>query len=157
MRAFDEIAASIEGYLNERVQVWSRLRHMQAVVETPAIGTALEHHQPEPFSENQFIRYAEEDPARLVELIRTNAIERPSLLTFAAEAAGRIANTALVVGVLLPLLGHVDPMVREGAVYGLEPHLERSLEARSALRSMVIREPSPGVKAAVSDALANLD
>lgn len=150
-------ASSIEGYLNARTQVRPRLRRVETPVETPAIGAALEPHVPEVFSEEQFIRFADENPARLVELLRSNAIVRPALLTFAAEAAGRIANTALVVGALLPLLSHTDPIVREGAVYGLEAHLEASLEARTALRSMATREPSPGVKAAVNDALALLD
>ncbi len=150
-------AASIEGYLSARMLARPRLRRVETPVETPAIGASLEPQVLEDLSEEKFVRFAEQDPARLVELIRSNSLLRPALLTFAAEAAGRIANTALVVGALLPLLGHADPVVREGAVYGLEPHLEASLEAREALRSMVAREPSPGVKAAVNDALAILD
>lgn len=149
-------AASIEGYLNARTLARPRLRRVETPVETPAIGAALEQQPPEDLSEEKFVRFAEENPARLVELIRSSPSLRPALLTFAAEAAGRIANTALVVSALLPLLGHSDAVVREGAIYGLQPHLEASLEAREALRTMVAREPSPGVKAAVNEALATL-
>lgn len=148
-------AASIEGYLNARTQARPRLRRVETPVETPAIGAALEPHAPEDLSEEKFVRFADENPGRLVELIRSSL--RPALLTFAAEAAGRIANTALVVNALLPLLAHADAVVREGAIYGLSPHLEASLEAREALRTMLAREPSPGVKAALNEALANLD
>lgn len=108
---------------------------------------------PEHLSEEAFVRFAEENPARLAGLIRSNSIARPALLTFAAEAAGRIADPALAVGALLPLLAHADPVVREGAIYGLEPHLEASPEARWVLRTMAAREPSPSVKAAVDEAL----
>lgn len=149
--------ASIDGYLSSRNRIRPRLRRIETPVETPAIGAALETQTPEEFSEEKFIRFAEESPSRLVDLLRSNAITRPSLLTFAAEAAGRIANTTLVVCTLLPLLQHADPVVREGAIYGLEPHLDASLEARETLRSMVTLEPSPGVKAAIEDALSILD
>lgn len=125
--------ASIEGYLSSRNLFRPRLRRIETPVETPAIGAALEARAPEELSEEKFIRFAEENPARLVELLRSNAITRPALLTFAAEAAGRIANSALVVTTLLPLLGHAEPVVREAL------------------------EPSPGVKAAIEDALAVLD
>lgn len=126
-------------------------------METPAIGASLDPQVLEDLSEEKFVRFAEQDPARLVGLVRADSLLRPALLTFAAEALGRIANSALVVGALLPLLGHADPVVREGAVYGLAPHLEASLQARDALRTLAAREPSPGVKAAVNDVLSTLD
>ena len=149
--------ASIDGYLSLKNRYRPRLRRIETPVETPAVGTALETAAAEEFSEEKFIRFAEEDPSRLLGLLQSKAIARPALLTFAAEAAGRIANSALVVFTLLPLLQHADPVVREGAIYGLEPHLERSLEAREALRSMVRLEPSAGVKAAIEEALSVLD
>lgn len=148
---------SIDGYLRVKRHLGARVRRLETPIETPAVGAALEPESPEAFSEERFIRLAEESPGRLIELLRSKAIARLALLTFAAEAAGRIANTALVVGTLLPLLQHPDPVVREGAIYGLEPHLDASIEARDALRSMVRLEPSAGVRGAIEDALSMLD
>lgn len=154
-------AASIDACLTMRSQVGSRRRRLETPVETPAVGGTSEPTQPEGAfiapSEEEFIRLAQENPEKLVHIMQSTLAKRPALLTFAAEAAGRITNAALAVAVLVPLLGHADPVVREGANYGLEPHLGSSLEARDALRQMAQSELSPGVTAAIRDAFALLD
>lgn len=143
-------------YVRPQRQV--RLSHPGMSAGTPAVGSAVSTDlDEEELSEEKFIRYAEENPMRLLMLIGREVPLRPALLTFAAEAAGRIADTALVVAVLSPLLGHANPVVREGAVYGLTPHLDTSLEARHLLRERAAGETSPGVKAAIDEALATLD
>jgi len=75
----------------------------------------------------------------------------PADLTFAAEVAGSISNSALVRHALVPLLEHESSLVREGAVYGLAEHLDKRV--RSALSSRLAKEKSPGVRAAIEEAL----
>jgi HEAT repeat protein len=75
----------------------------------------------------------------------------PALLTHAAEIAGQHLPSATVVPVLLDLLNHPSPLVREGAVYGLVAHEEGDVSA--ALRALAEQDPSPGVRTAARDAL----
>ena len=149
--------ASVDGGLRARPVGQPRLRRVETPTETPAVGELwASSTQPRLFKdhcEEEFVYLAEQNPAELVRLMNSTLADRPNLLTFAAEAAGRIANAALVVAILLPLLSHVDPVVREGAVYGLGPHLGSSLDARDVLRDMVKSDPSPGVIDAINDAL----
>lgn len=156
-------AASIDSYLTSRSQSRPRLSSVEIPIEAPSAGDTVTSSEPDQSAnvfkehcEDEFVFLAEQNPGKLAELIRTLQ-GRPSLLTFAAEAAGRIANTSLAVAILLPLLGQPDPVVREGAIYGLMPHLGLSLEARDALRGMAQADPSPGVVAAIQDALSVLD
>lgn len=101
-------------------------------------------------SEEKFERMAEERPETLCKLLQVHVL-RPSDLTFAAEAAGKIADAELVVGPLLLLLKHPSPLVREGAVYGLVHHL--SQEVIDRLQEVAKADPSPGVREAASEAL----
>ena len=107
--------------------------------------------------EAEFEFLARKNPARLLALVSGELRNRPELLTFAAEWAGRIDSTSAVVRALLPLLRHEDPAVREGAIYGLQRHLDRSIEARTTLRALAEGDPSPGVRESARDALAGLD
>ncbi len=118
-------------------------------------ATVLRHF--ESHCEDEFQYLAEHAPLRLLHLVQTGLRARPDLLTFAAEAMARIAHTPLAVMALLPLLHSEHAIVREGAVYGLMPHLRHSMEARTALRDLAGRDASPGVRSAAEDALANLD
>ncbi len=111
---------------------------------------------PPQLSEAHFLVLAREAPAQLAEWTRSVLSRRPDLLTFAAEAAGRITHTPLALSILLPLLWHHDASVREGAVYGLTSHLSVSIHARDALRELLGSESSPGVTTAIEEALSML-
>lgn len=78
----------------------------------------------------------------------------PHLLTFAAEFAASVRSEK-VHDALIKLLAHERAVVREGAVYGLNGH--RSPEIMQALRDALEREQSPGVREAMSEALATLE
>ncbi|MDP1827042.1 MAG: HEAT repeat domain-containing protein [Archangium sp.] len=145
-------AATVYGYRERASFPWSRT---ETPVETPAVGLADEDApRAEELCENHFIELATTNPALLVDWMRTVLAKRPELLTFAAEAAGRIAHTPLVFSALLPLLRHSEAVVREGAVYGLGPHLASSLDARDTLRELLGSESSPGVARAIQEALS---
>jgi hypothetical protein len=90
-----------------------------------------------------------------LELIRLASGLRPSQLTFAAEWLGRSGDPRARL-VLLGLLRHVSPLVREGAIYGLEALGGEALAAaRQQLAELTLPdvEPSPGVLAAAREAL----
>lgn len=106
---------------------------------------------PEAPSEALFERLAEHDPARLLALLDDEL--DPALLTFAADVAGRLLPSDDVVPVLLRLLGHPSPLVREGGVYGLASHITAGVD--SALADLVHKDPSPGVRIAARDVLEN--
>lgn len=70
----------------------------------------------------------------------------------AAEAAGDIADTQTAVSLLLPLLSDAAPIVREGAIYGLERHLIP--EVRQRLKALVdASDTTDGVRSAALEAL----
>jgi len=108
--------------------------------------------------EAEFEHLAAHHPSGLIDLIAGGELE-PSLLTFAAEIVGSVgpADMPRALHVLLPLLNHERPHVREGAVYGigriamLAPQAGRFLQGvaddvsenegvRSAARSVLGRE-----------------
>jgi hypothetical protein len=92
-------------------------------------------------------------PAELAALVRQGVV-RDTRLTYAAEILGRDVNDAtIVVRALLPLLKHPSPLVREGAILGLSYHLTD--EVREALSRVVQQDPSPGVRTAAQDTLAD--
>lgn len=102
---------------------------------------------------NEFDKMADEDPERLVEWITCGAL-RPGNLTHAAEALGSVPDAELVVGVLIGLTTHLSPMVREGAIYGLEHHL-LTAGVRERIAELATDE-SPGVRTAAAEALENM-
>jgi len=65
-------------------------------------------------------------PAALARLIEDGALEPPDL-TYAAERLGSVDDSAAVRRALRPLLRHRCATVREGAIYGLERHLDGDL------------------------------
>ncbi len=100
--------------------------------------------------EGEFEHLSVHDGPALIRLLTPDELP-PHLLTYAAEWAGDIpVATPGLVEALLALLGHPDPGVREGAVYGLL----KLTEDRPDLRELVLRhtdpavEPSPGVRRA---------
>lgn len=88
------------------------------------------------------------DLAKLIELGRLGSAD----LTFAAEALGRSELGWLVRHALKPLLTHASPVVREGAIYGLQKHIDGS--TRAALSALSRDDPSPAVRLAATDALS---
>lgn len=67
--------------------------------------------------DNEFERLAKDDPAQLIAWIRSGEMS-PGLLTRAAEALGD-AHHADTLAVLLDLVQHAAPVVREGALLGI--------------------------------------
>ncbi len=90
-------------------------------------------------------------PHDLVKLIGRGQLE-PADLTFAAEALGRSNMGWLVRSTLKPLLHHASAVVREGAIYGLQRHIDAN--ARATLETLAKSDPSAGVRSAAEDALA---
>ncbi len=129
----------------------SRLWNSAAVDDH--VGDAL---KAEPYPTPALLEtWAAEQPERLLSIV-----ERPDaslvVLSNAAEALGAIAHAFLPAALvaLRVLLRHDRPIVREGAVYGLERIAERSPQSLLFLQPLV-DDPSPGVRAAVQDALAD--
>lgn len=98
-------------------------------------------------------RLSATDPAALVAAFPEM---KPTLLTFAAEYLGR-APADVAVPALLPLLDHEKPYVREGAIYGLQPHAACDPRIVEAFRVLAALDPSPGVRTVAAGALEELD
>jgi HEAT repeat protein len=96
---------------------------------------------------------AENYPPELLKLIGSDRL-RGTDLTFAAEIAGRLSDGAAVRRTLLPLLMHDDAVVREGAICGLAQHGDETV--RAALIRHSASDPSPAVRQAATDTLADL-
>lgn len=130
----------------------------RGAIDSPMVGSGLVDSRrvfPQ-HCEEEFIFLARAEPEALVALLNGKLSDRPELLTFAAEAAGQMPFS-VAIQPLVELLRHPRAVVREGAIYGLAPHLGYSLQAREALRSLVEGDPSNGVRDAAADALASLD
>lgn len=97
-----------------------------------------------------FEQWATDSPERLIQAMCGGKL-RPTLLTFAAEIAGNHLPSEQIVPALLGLLEHADPIVREGAIYGLAYHEGENISA--ALRKIVESDSSPGVREAATCAL----
>ena len=92
---------------------------------------------------------AKRNPDALLELIERHVLEPPEL-TFAAEAAGGIEGGRCV-AVLMQLLEHSSPVVREGAIYGLSNHLSEAVSTK--LRQLSQSDISAGVREAARETL----
>ena len=110
-----------------------------------------------------FEKIAQTKPAYLLQLITQNRLAAHDL-TFAAESAGKVPNEFVdaSVRVLLVLLRHESPLVREGAIYGLSRQLARGgwVPCREwiidQLEGLKERDTSPGVRAAAQEALSDV-
>lgn len=101
-------------------------------------------------NEAYFVHLARHDPARLADLLQVGVLP-PEDLTFAAEMAGNIQDSELIRPALLRLLEHSSAVVREGAILGLDRHLDD--RTRERLRELAMTDPSPGVRVTARDAL----
>jgi HEAT repeat protein len=104
-------------------------------------------------SEAMFEFLAVNYPSELLKLISGNVLSPPAM-TFAAEIAGRTSFGDAVRTVLLPLLDHASPLVREGAIYGLRQHADATVTQK--LRTLAKSDPSSGIRQAASDTLDDL-
>ncbi len=103
---------------------------------------------------SDFDSIAESNPKQLIRFLE--AEQDIGNLTFAAEAAAGIEDSHLAVPVLLRLLEHESPIVREGIVYGLAGHIE-VWDLGRAFKELVENDPSPGVREAAADALDDVN
>lgn len=89
---------------------------------------------------------------QLASLISSGTLSNAEL-TFAAEHLGQLAydDPALARSTLTPLLSHESPLVREGALYGLDGHLDADLYRR--VEAIADGDPSPGVRLAATELL----
>ncbi len=72
-------------------------------------------------------------------------------LTFALEMIGARHDSARVRATLLPYLSHPDPIVREGAIYGIARHLDD--DTRAALGRMAESDDSGEIRTTAREAL----
>lgn len=104
------------------------------------------------YSRNALFSMVEEHPIQLVGLIEDGVMDDAEL-TFAAEALGDAEESRdVVVDTLLKLSKHKSPLVREGAVYGLEGHVDMD-KAYLRLIEMATNDDSPGVRDSALDAM----
>lgn len=89
--------------------------------------------------------------AELIELGEMNQVD----LTFAAEAMGLNGDLALVCDTLGPLLAHPNPLVREGAIYGLEHHLYDP-QVKRLLQEAHARETNETIKGILRNTLRGM-
>jgi hypothetical protein len=98
---------------------------------------------PDAMGEELFERLVAEDPDRLLAMLHPGQLDS-TLLTFAAEIAGRNLPSKRVVPLLLDLLRHERALVREGALYGLRDHSGELITAE--IRRLAETDTSPGVR-----------
>ena len=110
-----------------------------------AYGLITHWHRP---CEAMFEALAQRHPVELVKLIDSNKLP-PAELTFAAEALGCISDGELVRRTLIRLLDHSSAVVREGALYGLQWHLDN--QVRTIIANMATSDSSPGVRSSAQD------
>lgn len=101
----------------------------------------------------QLLELARTDPARLVAWLDSEEMS-PGKATFAAEILGKEAAAEVAAPCLLRLTQHSSPLVREGAVYGLETHKAQG-DVRARLEEMAASDPSWGVRQSAAEALSD--
>lgn len=86
--------------------------------------------------------------------------ESVATLTYLAELLGsadanaKVANGSTTISMLLSLSRHPSSVVREGSVYGMEPHIGHA-KVKARLQEIAESDPSPGVKLAATEALSD--
>lgn len=118
-------------------------------------GTEGSIETPVSLDEESLRKLAKSKPRELIRLLEHGGLEPPDL-TFAAEAAGAITDSAIAVSALLKLVQSDSPLVREGAVYGLAKHVPTSAEAMAELIRLAAEDPSSGVRLASQEELDDL-
>jgi hypothetical protein len=135
--------------MHHPVGVILRLLKLNTEATFSAIANAISE-RPRPI-ESEFTELARHEPLKLVAWIEDGTLNA-SQLTFAAESLSKSSESDLVVPCLFRLLTHTSSLVREGAVYGLEGHLEYR-GVRSRLGDIASDDPREGVREAAREAL----
>lgn len=154
-REYVPVPAQGEGAKVIQLAEWRAREAVRRVVAPPfdlleaPLAYAVAERWREP-CEAAFEFIVERRPEQLAELIVSGALG-PADLTFAAEILGRCSDGPLVRQVLVPLLHAQEAVVREGAIYGLSPHLDTATVQE--LRRAAAQDPSAAVRSAVQDAL----
>jgi NAD(P)-dependent dehydrogenase (short-subunit alcohol dehydrogenase family) len=102
--------------------------------------------------ERELEALAVSNASELVRLATTHS-EDPVLVSRVAEALAHSTGGVDVLAFLAGLLAHRRPFVRESALYGLAPFLEREHELRRAVESLSTQDTSPGVREAAAEVL----
>jgi hypothetical protein len=139
---------AVRGVLHQRLSDLIAALRLEADATLGALFDRLTE-RPEP-TELEFERLAADNPRLLAQWIEDGTLS-PAQMTYAAEALGS-APTSVAAPCLLRLLAHSSSLVREGAVYGLEPHLKYP-GVRTRLQELVREDPREGVRAAAAEAL----
>lgn len=128
------------------VKVFEQGELRRALADAKRMAMHLVVEQP---SEALFESLVDRDPQRLLRMLSDAQME-PTLLTFAAEIAGRIPGRETVTA-LLRLTSHEKSYVREGAVLGLALHSDD----RNAVEALerLLADPSFGVRLAAREQL----
>jgi HEAT repeat protein len=101
-----------------------------------------------------FVKLAKTDPQKLRDLILGGTLGSTDL-TFAAEAVFW-TNQDMILELLIPLLDHPKPYVREGALIGLQGLTEVSDAILTKIKQISIEDYSPGVRATAQELLNDL-
>jgi HEAT repeat protein len=129
-------------------------KFIDAVRSVPVIVAVVDLHPTQKLpSVPELQSMAVSNPHRLVLLASSELAADPVWLSQAAEAMGHTAGDDQVLNFLLGLFRHARPFVREAALYGLAPFLDRSNEARAAVELLSKVDHSPGVREAAAEVL----
>lgn len=107
--------------------------------------------------EEEFEELARNDFPSLIRLIYGELAGDRVMLSFALEALHLVGDPSRTVPFLIGFLQHPEPIVREGAILGLQPYLESSRLARDMMKGLRDNDPSDGVRRAAADAVLLLD
>lgn len=98
-----------------------------------------------------FEQLAENNPSELIAWIKSGSLQPPDL-TFAAEILGRVRSMEGISPILLELLSHQSPLVREGALYGLY-HYRDDPKVEDAIRQIEAKDPSLTIRETAAEIL----
>ncbi len=101
----------------------------------------------------QFEWLARHEPLELIELVQADLHADPVLLAQAAESMA-LSQHPLTARVLIALLDHQRPYVRECALLGLAPFLWSSLELRDRVAEVAGADCSQAVREVAKELLA---
>lgn len=147
------LARSIEEKRIEAMRNSLRGRPYQYPMLHPHVAVELNARWRRP-CEDMFDYLAEVYPLQLIDLLGSGCLT-DAHLTFAAEIAGRVKSTELVKAVLIPLLRHSNPVVREGSIYGLACHLADD-EVRERLLLLEREDPDDEIRSIAAEATSRI-
>lgn len=101
----------------------------------------------------------EQDFYTLLDIINSNKLQ-DHRLTFAVEALGLVGyphtdRHDIIKSTLLTLLDHINPIVREGAIYGISPYIND--EIKTKLQEIARTDSSTALREVALDAIEEFD